>query len=150
MIYHRLVIILIVGCAPLHAAEFVGTSPCGAAVREFIGVSKTEPCDKITWHLNLVPDGNTLILDASYGLQEQSAPGFVDGGKRVTFKGAFKITGPFPKQTYTIKTDGSDRALSILRVNDNLLQFLGPDGKLLVGNEFWSYTLNRKDAGKNR
>jgi hypothetical protein len=150
MIYHLSAIILIAGWVSSRAAEFVGTSPCGVTVREFIGISETEPCDKITWRLDLLPEANTFTLNATYGLQEQSAPGFVDGAKTVTLKGALKITGTLPKQTYTIKPDQSERVLSLRRVNDNLLQLLGPDNKSLIGNEFWSYTLNRKGAGKNR
>jgi hypothetical protein len=132
------------------AAEFVGTSPCGASVREFIGISKTEPCDKITWLLNLSPNSNTFTLTATYGLQEQSAPGFIDRGKITTFEGALKISRTNTQQIYTIKPAASERTLAVLKVNENLLQLLGPDGRSLVGNEFWSYTLNRKDAGKSR
>jgi len=150
MVYQLSVIILVAGWVSSRAAEFVGTSPCGGTVREFMGISETEPCDKITWRLDLLPEANRFTLNATYGLQEESAPGFVDSGKTVTFKGVFKITGTFPKQTYTFKPDQSERVLSMRRMNDNLLQLLARDGKSLIGNEFWSYTLNRKGAGKSR
>jgi hypothetical protein len=150
MIHRLCLIILLAARFVTHAQEYVGTSPCGAFVREFLGISQTEPCDKITWRLNLVPQSNTFTLEVNYGLQEQSAPGFVSGGKTVTLQGELKTSGTLPKQIYSIKAGKSQRALSIARVNDNLLQLLDREGKSLVGNEFWSYTLNRKDAGKPR
>jgi hypothetical protein len=148
MILHVLATILLMGAVSSGAAEFVGTSPCGGTVREFVGILKTEPCDKITWLLNVSPDANTFTLTATYGLQEQSAPGFINRGKTATFEGALKISRTNAQQIYTIKPDKSERTLSLLHVNENLLQLLGPDGRLLVGNEFWSYTLNRKTPAK--
>jgi hypothetical protein len=149
MRFRAFVLMLVFGEAYLGAAEFVGTSPCGAMVREFIGISRTEPCDKITWRLN-ISETNTFMLNATYGLQEQSAPGYVSGGKSVMMEGKWTMKGTGPRKVYAIQANKSDRAMSILRVNENLLQLLGTDGKSLIGNEFWSYTLNRKDVGKSR
>jgi hypothetical protein len=41
--------------------------------------------------------------------------------------------------------DGPAEALSLLRVDDNVLLFLDRNLKVLVGDASWSYTLNRTD-----
>jgi hypothetical protein len=136
--------------------EYVGTTPCGELPREFLGIPRAKPCDKITWRLSVSPDTktNSYKLIATFGLQEQSAPGFVDGGTTVVLAGGLEIL-PGTKSrpdalTYEIKSDKSDRSLSFVMVNTNLLQLSDRDKSLMVGNEFWSYTLNRKGVGRDR
>ena len=136
--------------------EYVGTSPCGESVREFLGVSRTHPCDKITWRLAFSPGikTNSYKLVATFGLQEQSAPGFVDGGTTVALAGELQMmTGTKSKPdalVYEVKSGKPDRSLSFVMVNTNLLHLLDRDRNLMIGNEFWSYTLNQKGVGRDR
>jgi len=136
--------------------EYVGTTPCGELPREFLGISRTEPCDKITWQLTVSSDTktNSYQLIATFGLQEQSAPGFVAEGTTLVFAGEVTIlTGTKSKPNaliYQIKSEKSGRSLSFVMVNANLLHLLDRDKHLMVGNEFWSYTLNRKAVGRDR
>jgi hypothetical protein len=44
---------------------------------------------------------------------------------------------------YQLNPDKSKMSLSFLKLNDNLLHILDQNEKLMIGNEFHSYTLNR-------
>ena len=46
-------------------------------------------------------------------------------------------------EVYQLDTDDQNGFLSFLKVDDNILFFLDKDRELLVGNEHFSYTLNR-------
>ena len=49
---------------------------------------------------------------------------------------------------YRLTADKSQRSLSFVKIGDNLLHLLNPDGSLMVGNGGWSYTLNRADQAE--
>jgi hypothetical protein len=128
------------------AGEFVGTTPCGAAVRDFLGIPRQSVCDKITWRISL--ETNSYKLIATFGLQEQSAPGFVSSGTNVQSSG--KVEGPIDAGQFKITDDLSGKSISLKNVTENHLQFIDANSRLMTGNEFWSYTLNRKGAGRER
>jgi hypothetical protein len=44
---------------------------------------------------------------------------------------------------YRLNPDKPDISLSFLKLSDNLLHIVDQDGRLMIGNEFWSYSLNR-------
>ena len=133
-------------CLFASAQQFVGTTPAGAAVRDFLGIPRKEPCDKITWQLTL-SQTNTFRLTATYGLQEQSAPGFVASGTSITLEGKLqKVSAKVSQLTLT----PSGRTLSLSHINENLIHPLDTDKKLMIGNEFWNYTLSRENAGRDK
>jgi hypothetical protein len=35
------------------------------------------------------------------------------------------------------------KAINFVKLDDNLVHLLDPEGKLMIGNAAWSYTLNR-------
>lgn len=47
---------------------------------------------------------------------------------------------------YRVYSDKWTRSLSLLKGDDNILFFIDADWRLLVGNEDFSYTLNRRKA----
>src|SRR5688572_7164491 len=71
-------------------AEFVGTSPCDALPREFVGdMAATTPCHCITWQLTLFT--NTYKLVANYGLPGRNDPNQIEEGAQVEQQGTWKI-----------------------------------------------------------
>ncbi len=140
----------------LHAAIaagvlFVGSTPCDASPRQFVGVPAGAQCERITWQLTLsdpttATAGYSLI--AVYGMQAQSAPGFVDGGTRLQLQGTWLIVKGRRSDpnavVYRIAAGQPERTLDFLLLDDNLLHPLGENGALMVGNASWSYTLSRQ------
>lgn len=139
------------------AAEFVGTSPCGALPRVFLGgIAPAAACDAITWRLTLVMTGavpSTWKLAAGYEIPAPGNPGHLVDGPRVALEGTWdtaKGTRSSPTvTTYRLKTGRPERTLHLALVGHDLLQLLAEDKSLLVGNSGWSYTLNRADRVEN-
>jgi hypothetical protein len=144
---------MLVGARAVTAAEFVGTSPCGVIVRDFLGVPRAEKCDKITWQLSVSPQAETknYKLTVIYGLLEPSGQGLVGGGKTVTVGGVLDVRKGARNNenavVYEIRHPESKAVLRFVVLNDNLIHLIDREGALVAGNEFWSYTLNRKGVG---
>jgi hypothetical protein len=51
---------------------------------------------------------------------------------------------------YRINADQPQRSLSFVKVGENLLHLLNPDGSLMVGHGGWSYTLNGAHRAEKR
>ena len=134
------------GPAASSAGDFVGTTPCGPVARDFLGIPRGSVCDKITWRLSL--STNSYKLTATFGLQEQSAPGFMNGGTNVQSSG--KVEGSTGTRRFKMTDEGSGKSISLKSVTENHLQFVDAENGLMIGNEFWSYTLNRQGAGRER
>lgn len=132
---------------------FVGSTPCGGVVREFLRIPNNTPCDKVQWRLHFAdnPAGGSFRLSLIFGLQEPGGPGFVNGGKTLELQGKSELLhGSESRRYYTITAAEPARALSFLVINENLIHIVDSSRTLLVGNEFWSYTLNREGVGRDR
>ena len=133
--------------------EFIGSTPCDDLPRQFLGIPTNSPCERITWQLTLLTNQNTRLpttykLVIIYGMQTQSAPGFVGGGTTVALQGIWAIvkgTESNPDAVvYDLNADKPRRSMSFVKVGDHLLHLLNRDKGLMIGNASWSYTLNRK------
>ena len=113
---------------------FVGSTPANSVVRIFLGISLTDSIDFIRWKL-VLRDGQ-YQLECNYGIGKPNTNGFINGGKRVEWKGSFS------KQENIYQFNYSNRKLKLFELNPNLLHFINNDRHLLVGNGGWSYTLN--------
>src|SRR5262245_44622814 len=74
------------------ATQFVGTMPCGEAVRAFIGGA---PCQSVIWRLDLgvtERDGPAWSLTAAYGANSASSVGTMPDGPRLS--GRLEKSGP--------------------------------------------------------
>lgn len=137
-------------------SEFVGTSPCGAGPRAFLGgMAPTAACHAITWRLTLVTDGNgpsAWKVAATYGIPARGNPNQMVDGPKVAIEGTVQARKGTRSNTaaivYHLKTDGPGRSLDLAHVGDDLLQFLADDRSLMVGNAGWSYTLNRANRAE--
>ncbi len=113
---------------------FEGRTPCN--IPGVIAAGRS--CYKIKWSIVLYanPKTNEPIVYKTRSTAWRS-----DG----TRKGAWKIiTAKNGRTTYRLYDDKDDRYLYLLKLDDNILVFTDAVGKLLVGDEDFSYTLNRK------
>ena len=121
-------------------ARFFGRSPCREIANE-IGASVPDQCYKLKWDITLFQDEvngapTTYRIDAT--LYRQSP--------RV---GKWKIvsgTAHDPNAiVYQLEAASGHGAIRLFKADDNILFFVGKDGRLMVGNVKFSYTLNRAD-----
>ena len=124
------------------AGEFAASTPCDAAVRQFLGIPLDASCERITWWLTLAPGSGTgtFTLRALYGMTVPNTQGLAGGGTEAEFQGAWAARDG---TNIRLTIRGSQRTLHARRIDDNLLHIEDRQGALLVGNGGWSYTLNR-------
>ncbi len=119
---------------------FDGRTPCQELARQLKVVTIPE-CIKIKWRLILFQDPATHA-PTSYSLE-----GFVyrkppRTGKWTILKGTKTDPNAI---VYQLDPDTPQGFQSFLKADDNILFFLDQDRNLLVGNIYFSYTLNRAD-----
>jgi hypothetical protein len=148
------------GCAASRVAqfgtsldsEFVGSTPCDALPRDFLKIPSNAACECIRWQLTLRADdvagsGGTYALVTVHGIAETNGTGFFQGGTKTETRGNWTTTvnrRANPHSTaYRLQVTDPHRSLSLLKIDENLLHMLTFDGQLMVGNDSWSYTLNR-------
>jgi hypothetical protein len=117
---------------------FEGRTPCQELSVQ-LGLNKGEACNKMKWYFLFYTDSVTgrpsYFLMAGIGYRKESMK-----------KGRWEIvTEPNGDIIYRLYSDIWTRPLILLQGDDNILFFMDADGRLLVGNENFSYTLNRKE-----
>ena len=124
--------------------KFVGSTPCDAYVRQFVGIRAGAECERISWTLSIPSrEQGTFTLDVVYGMQANSAPGFAGGGTALQLRGAVsRIAARRP--AYRLNAGG--RSVVFVTLDPNLLHLLDGDGAVFLGNPGWSYTLSRSPA----
>lgn len=121
---------------------FEGRSPCQEVTR-LLGVPKSEDCIKIKWQLILYhdPAKRTPTTYALGGLAWRNPPKL---GKWAIVRG----TKEDPEAVvFQLDPEDSSGFMSFLKGDENVLFFLGNNRELLVGDERFSYTLNRTTSG---
>jgi hypothetical protein len=117
---------------PSFEPGFVGTTPCDAPPRAFLGgLDVSAACTAITWQLAL-----------SAGAYQVAA--------RFEHGPSVELAGAARKDAATWRLESAGGTLSLSRVGDDLLHVVGPDGHLLAGNGGYSYTLNRAERAEAR
>lgn len=113
---------------------FQGRTPCNVP-----GVSAPgSTCYKIKWMIVFYANDKTK----ESGLHKISGtPWRKEGGRTGTWK---SVAGEGGETIYQLHNDRGGGDLYLLKVDDQILLFTDAQGKLLVGNEDFSYTLNRK------
>lgn len=112
---------------------YQGRTPC-----KIPGLTLSPQCYKIKWYVILYanaaknePDGYKI-----YGTIWRSA-----GNKAGNWK---IITGKNGRTTYQLNDDTGNAFIYLLQLDENILVFTDAAGNLLVGDEDFSYTLNRR------
>jgi hypothetical protein len=127
------------------ATKFVGTTPCSAALRAFVGgLAADAPCPAIVWQLDLgVPQQNTpgWSLVATYAAPTATNLDATGLGPRVSVRGKLETTAA----TYRL-ISSTDQSIVFRRVSSTLIHPLDEQNRLMLGNAAFSYTLSRTDA----
>jgi hypothetical protein len=127
---------------PRHGPEvlgyFEGRSPC-QEIAKLLHVSGRDECIKIKWQLILYQDPVTHE-PTGYALGGFAWRNPPKTGKWIIVKGTKEDPNAV---VYQLDPDDPKGFLSFLKADDNILFFLDKNRELLVGNERFSYTLNR-------
>jgi hypothetical protein len=132
---------------------FIGSTPCGQNSKPLQGIPATADCEFIKWELTLSYDQSKTSptiynLTYWYGMAKAGTTGFIDGGKKVETTGKWTIikgTKTNPRAIiYQLDPDKPASSISFLKLSDKVLHLLDTDGRLMVGNAGFSYTLNKK------
>ena len=119
-------------------AVFVGRTPCQGLARQ-MNIPVSTDCIKRKWMVVLHQDPATHA-PTTYSLLGSGYRPVPRTGKWAIVKG----TAANPRAiVYQLDPDSTGAFLSFLKVDDNVLLFLGRDGDPLVGNIYFSYALNR-------
>jgi hypothetical protein len=134
VIYSFICILLFVSDTSGMERAYTGSTPANTAVRTFIGIPLSDSVDFIRWKLIL--SDNRYELQCNYGIGKPNTNGFINGGKKVAFKGEYR------KEANTYRFTNNARTLKAVELNTSLLHLLNENKTLMVGNGGWSYTLN--------
>lgn len=116
---------------------YEGRTPC-SDLTELLGLKKSKACNKMKWYFVFYTDSLTgkpsHFLMAGQGYRKDAMA-----------KGRWQIAKQQEGRiVYQVYSDKWARSLNLLKGDDNILFFIDADGRLLVGNEDFSYTLNRR------
>ena len=111
---------------------FQGRTPCN--VPGVIAPGRL--CYKLKWYMVLY--ANTTNGSGCYKIL--GTPWRKEGGRKGNWK---LITGKNGSTIYQFNDDQGNGFLYLLKLDEHILVFTDPQGKLLVGDEDFSYTLNR-------
>jgi len=119
--------------------QFVGTMPCGEAVRAFVGGT---PCQSVIWRLDLgvTERGEEgWSLTAAYGANSASSVGVMPDG--------LHLSGKLEKSGTTYRLiSNTGKSISFRQVSSTLIHLLDDQNRLMPGTSAWSYTLSRADV----
>ena len=112
---------------------YEGRTPCGVPGIVHAGTE----CYKLKWYVVFYADPLTN-QPTTYRLL--GTPYRKEGG----IKGKWKIiAGEDGRTVYRLYDEAGNAFISLLKTDENILLFTDTKGKLLVGNEDFSYTLNK-------
>jgi hypothetical protein len=117
---------------------FEGRSPC-QEIATMLNVTGRDACQKIKWQLILFQDPATHA-PTTYALGGFAWRNPPRTGKWVIVQGA---KGDPDAVVIQLDPDDPNGFLSFLKADENILFFLDKNRDLLVGNDRFSYTLNR-------
>jgi hypothetical protein len=127
--------------------NFSGRSPCREIAKD-MNHAVSADCFKLKWSIDFYRDPQTLapttyrLRGTLYRNEAQQTERIREGKWKVT-----KGTKTDPNAiVYQLDAFGTDGPIFLLKADRNILFFLSRDGNLLVGNEDFSYTLNRHNA----
>jgi hypothetical protein len=116
---------------------FEGRTPC-QELSTLLGLNKSDACNKMKWYIIFYTD--SVTGKPSYYLK-----GGIGYRKETMERGKWQIINKDGRIIYQVNPDDRTYTLYLLKGDDNILFFIDPDGRLLVGNEDFSYTLNRRE-----
>jgi hypothetical protein len=131
----------IAGDVAAEGGAFVGSTPCNAPVRSFLGIGSREKCEVIRWDLRLGVDERTA---APTRFQASFEYGTGKALKKLQRDGSWGLGVGTPEHpdasVYELKRGKT--TLNLWKVTDDLVHLLTSRRNLMVGNGGYSYTLN--------
>jgi hypothetical protein len=131
---------------------FTGTTPCGQFIRPLHNVSREGDCALVQWRLTLHLDPVSL-KPATYKLSSinrfivEGTNTYSEPGTKIETEGKWTIvhgTKTNPNViVYRLESDKPEKSIGFLKLSDSLIHLLDSDGKLMIGNDSFSYTLSR-------
>lgn len=117
---------------------FEGRTPC-RELSILLGLQKSDACNKMKWYFLLYSD--PITREPTYFLM-----GGIGHRKETMERGRWQIfREPNGRTMYRLYADQWSHPLNLLRGDANILFFTDANGHLLVGNEDFSFTLNRRE-----
>lgn len=137
---------------------FAGTTPCGNVIRPILKINQEPDCPleecqciMVEWELTLYMDANTkeptrYTLKGINRHTVKETNMYSEPGIKSEAEGRWAIvrgTKTNPDAIfYQLNPDKPGMKLSFLKLSDSLLHIVDQNEKLMIGNEFHSYTLN--------
>jgi hypothetical protein len=125
---------------PFTQEHFEGRSPCREVARQ-LNIAVNADCNKAKWDLTLYRDPGTHT-PTTYQLKGTFYRQRMREGRWAIVQGAETKPGMV---VYLLDPDKPQETLSFLKADENILFFFDRERNLMVGNEDFSYTLNRSD-----
>ena len=131
---------------------FVGTTPCGQFIRPLHKVSEDADCALVQWRLTLQQDPvsfkpTTYKLSSANRFIVKGTNMYSEPGTKTETEGKWAIvhgTKTNPNAiVYRLESDKPEKSISFLKLSDSLIHILDINGKLMIGDESFSYTLSR-------
>ena len=136
---------------PTAAVVLVGSTAGDSLIKSLLTIHPDTKVDFIRWDLTLnngENNANTFVLNINFGEGQPNTSGFKGGGQKLSFHGKYAVSQSAGQnlngEIYQLKGHKLPASLSMVKLNDNLFHLLTPGNRLVVGNDGWSYTLNRK------
>jgi hypothetical protein len=135
---------------------FVAATPCDLVMRPFLRIPMDMDCELVKWNLTLKKSPNqarlsTFTLDYAYGMSKAGTQGLNDEQGKGHMEGVWKEMpnkGPLPgKVIVSLQPNDLGNDFSFISLNINVMHLLDHEGKLMIGNSGWSYTLNKAMSG---
>ena len=143
--------------------HYVGTTPCSNIIRPLHKINREDDCElkackclMVEWKLILYrnPVTQEPTTYKLTGINRYSVPEtnmYSQPGVKTESEGKWAIikgTKSNPVAiVYRLNPDKQEISLSFVKLDENLLHILDHEEILMIGNEFWNYTLTRLKTG---
>ena len=114
---------------------FEGRTPC-QELSQLLGLNKSTECDKMKWFI-------VFFADSVTGKPLYYLKGGMGHRISTMDRGNWSVVKEKGRIIYKLNPEKQSRATYLLQADNNILLFTDAEGNLLVGNENFSYTLNR-------
>ena len=129
---------------------FVGSTPSDSLIMALLQIPHGTPSDFMKWELQLENrKAGTGKFQATvlYGPDKPGTNGFRDGGTRILLNGIYHTqygaASNAKAKVYYLQASQLPAPLLLIVMDDNILHFLTPDKRFIVGNGGFGYALNR-------
>jgi hypothetical protein len=121
----------------------VGSTPADAEIRAPLAIDAEKAIDFIRWEL-VMEQPDRYYVKLNFGEGEPNTRGFKGGGETRILRGTYTVTKDARGDIYRFTDENVRGSISLVKLNENFFHLLTADGKLMIGNGGWGYSLARK------